>query len=111
MAVDINSGDLLVIGSDEHKVVGVETLTRATSASSFERRATVAASTRRYTVDGTTGKRTTSTPESSLSIWPLMSVDSQVRDQFPEIASPATVQQTMVRDSAEIVRLYIEVTP
>jgi len=101
----------LVIGSDEHRIVGVDTLTITTSAASFATRATVSASTKRYTSDGTTGKQSTSTPESSLSAWPLMTLDPRTADRFPEIASPATVKKTLVKDDDEIRRLFVEVVP
>lgn len=106
--MDLQNGDILVISSDEYTIRGSASFPAASSGSSFDVLATVSASTKRYAVDGTTGKRTTSTVLTGISVWALQPVSTETLERFPEIASPQKLLQTFLRDADEVVQLVLE---
>lgn len=107
MSVDIVNGDLLVIGSVEYPIRAVGKWPRVqASAASFDRSATVSASTKR--ADVTSGERTPAVKLVGLRVQPLMPVDADTLKKLPDINSPHLMKQTFLRDGKEMVQLIIE---
>jgi len=108
MALDIENGDVLVVGSSSYAIRAVEHWPLAGLAASFGGFQTSSASTKRASTDGTTGKRTLATVESSLTILPVMPLDPETRERFGDLASPHKLRQTFLHDSSELLRLVVE---
>lgn len=108
MSLDIVNGDLLTIGGVDYPIRGVGRWPRTqTSAASFDRSATVAASTKRGAVSA--GEQTPAVNLTGLIVQPLMPVDAETLNKLTDIASPHLVKQTFLRDGTEMLQLVVEV--
>jgi hypothetical protein len=105
--IDIKEGDVLVIGADEYPIRAIEKWIGMGNTASFNRTATVSASTKRAgaVASGLRGAPTTNL--ASLKITPLDPVDAELRQRLT-LKTPNQVYQTFAADSTSFVRMVVE---